>query len=246
MGSTGKSTNYGTITKPDGTVVHLPDKLVYSKDTGSGNIPQSVLDFEKQYRKAKIEHLILESSVFGTVGTHKGNAEHVSASMLEHSMADITSHNHPRTGDQQGWLSGTFSPQDISVFSNYHTTDRVTGAEGIYSITKGANFKDTLASDFATFADNMKTSNDAKIPDIQARLNADYKKLKSDFNAKAKGMSYTQFEKEYETFKKDWDNISAKYQNEVDNLANRSAIAMHNWLLDNQKKYGYTYGLTRW
>lgn len=245
MGSTGKSTNNGTILKPDGTVVQIPAGLVYSPDTGSLPISQRVLDFEKKHGDDKIEHLILWNDLFGELGQHTGDEKHVSAPIYEHQMAEITSHNHPRVGDEKGWLSGTFSPQDITVFADYHQTDRVVGYEGIYSISKGVNFDKSLAQDYKAYCDQRKQKNVAPVQDIQNRLNAEYTQLKKDFAKKTEGMSYTQFEQAYKGFAKDWDAINRKYEAEVDKLANQAVVENHNWLLANQKKYGYTYGLTR-
>lgn len=245
MGSTGKSTNYGTITKPNGTVVQLPAKLVYSEDTGSMKIPQNVLDFEKKYKNAKIEHLILQNDWYGEIGRYKGKEGKVNAPKSAHLMADLSSHNHPRTGDQEGWLSGTFSPQDIDVFAGYHTTDRVVGYEGIYSISKGNNFDNSIVSDYAKFADNLRDTNNKIITQWSKDCDNEHNALERKFKADNKGKSFDEFEKAYNKFADDWKAINNKYLNKANDLANKSAIDMHDWLLANQKKYGYTYGLTR-
>ena len=246
MGSTGKSTNNGTITKADGSVITLPERLVYSPDRGSVTIPAGVLEFEKTHQNSNVEHIILWNDFYGKVGEHTGDSKHVTAPVFEHNTADITSHNHPRVdSDEKGWLSGTFSPQDISVFSQYHKTDRVVGAEGVYSISKGANFNPALASEYSAFSAKLKQDGLAFSKDVKQRIEAEYKKLKSDLKKKVKGLSYTDFEKEYNVFSKNWDAVNRKYEAEVAEQANKFAIASHNWLLANQKKYGYTYGLTR-
>lgn len=246
MGSTGKSTNNGTITKADGSVISLPEKLVYSPDTGSMNIPKAVTDFEKSNQNSNVEHLILWSDFYGKVGEHVGDSKHVSAPIFEHQIAEITSHNHPRPeSDEKGWLSGTFSPKDIVAFSGYHKTDRVVGYEGIYSISKGANFNPALATDYTAFHEKLKQDGLVFSKDAKKRIDAEYNQLKKNFQKKALQLPYEAFEKEYQIFKKDWDAINRKYEAEVATQANKFAIASHNWLLANQKKYGYTYGLTR-
>ena len=116
-----------------------------------------------------------------------------------------------------GVLGGTFSDGDISNFSKFkQTTYRATAKEGSYSISKGANF------------------------DGNGLTNAYRAFIKTNYGNCSKACK--QLVKDYHSGKiKDKAEFGQKYTAAV----NKSLVKLHNWLLDNQSTYGYTYTLER-
>ena len=116
----------------------------------------------------------------------------------------------------EGVIGGTFSTGDINNFVKYNQhTYRATAKEGTYSISKGKNF------DGKGFATAYKQAE----RDISAKAKSDFTSL--NFKVKSGTLTYEQAVKQGAT------------------ANNKMLVALHNWLNDNQKKYGYTYTLEK-
>lgn len=115
-----------------------------------------------------------------------------------------------------GGLGGTFSEGDISNFSRFNqTTYRATAKEGTYSISKTGSFNGKALS----------RDYDLAVKRMETNLigNADSVKL------------------QYRTGKISYNQAVTSIQK----LNNAFLVEMHNWLLNNQSNYGYTYTLER-
>ena len=248
MGSTGsgkpKELGIKNVTMPDGTEIELEDELEYGTDTGKGRLPQTVTDFENKRKKAKIEYDILTRADGTVIESNKGGKRSVRSTVFANALANITSHNHPRSGDEAGILGGTFSPQDISNFMRFpnQTTLRAVAGEGTYSITKTPGLKqDTrLSAKFATDFRDFERDSGKDYDTAERAAYSVYRSIQNSNNSDVR------------LGKMDWSEASKRnhaayedYMKEVCKAQNRQLIRMHKWLIDNQKKYGYTYGLER-
>lgn len=239
MGSTGKASNVvQTVITPDGIKIGVGDYLLYGKDSGHAPMPKSVIDFENKRKFAKIEFGLI-TKVDGTALEEKrGSKGRVALSRNAFLSGDIMTHNHPRTGDEESFLGGTFSFQDLDVLSRSNIrTLRAATNEGTYSLSRGSGFNGVgLAQAYNQFETTQQnafsTARDAvyqKFVPIVSKIKADY------HNGK---ITYTEVKSKLQEQKN-------QYLNEIKTLANKDLIDAHNWLLANQKKYGYTYGLER-
>ncbi|MBP5304585.1 MAG: hypothetical protein J6Z02_01935 [Lachnospiraceae bacterium] len=120
---------------------------------------------------------------------------------------------HNHPGDPEG-LGGTFSDKDLSNMVEFgQTTYRATAKEGTYSISKGKGFQ----------GDNLVKAYKVQ----QAKT----------FDAAQK--AHDSLHNDYA-----WSKISyTEYQSGVWKINNKMLVEDHNWLLANQKTYGYTYTL---
>ena len=117
---------------------------------------------------------------------------------------------------QEGVIGGTLSPSDVDNFVQFNQhTYRATAKEGTYSMSKGKNFDGKGLSKAYTQA--------AKEIDKKTRGEVD--SLKSQMRSGA--ITYEQARKA------------------SINVVNKSLVSYHNWLIDNQKNYGYTYTLEK-
>lgn len=243
MGSTGKSTNVSSgifsVIMPDGTNISLSEELVYGADKGRSQLPQNVIDFENKRKPAKIEYILLTDADGNELESRKGGKNGVKSSLRANSQATIATHNHPRSKTEAGALGGTFSVQDLNnfaTFSNQKTVRAVAG-EGTYSITKvPGQFNRSLVRAFNDYGREI------------------YKELKITTDA-----AYKAYRNISDTAYNDWRNnrISrdqmndlsskayAEYEKTAKKVFNTELTRKHNWLIDNQKTYGYTYGLER-
>lgn len=248
MGSTGsgKSTELGikNVTMPDGTEIELEDALEYGTDAGKGRLPQTVTDFENKRRKAKIEYSLLTLSDGTEIESNRGGSGSVKSSLNARLRADILTHNHPRKGLEAGLLGGTFSAGngdnvgDITNFVHFNQkTLRAVAGEGTYSITKGANFDgEGLLRAFIAIDRQLMQEHKKTAAQINKTRNDTWDSLRDDLqNGK---IDTAQFHANSDAAYEDGNNAIRK-------SANSMLVKLHNWLLDNQTKYGYTYGLER-
>ena len=241
MGSTGRASGnqaVRAVTMPDGTKITLENDLVYSRDTGHKAMPQSVVDFENKRRTAKIEYSITTMEDGTVIETNRGGKGSVGTSFFARMRADILSHNHPRSGVETGQIGGTFSPQDISLFAKFsQKTYRAVAGEGTYSITKGERFDSTMASDFAAFERRLSSAFKTNLQKpLTDKMRAEVNKLNTDYRAGK--MTKSEADARFDALQKEY--ISKQLQG-----ANNILVSLHDWLRNNQTKYGYTYGLER-
>ena len=187
-------------------------------------------DFESTRWKNKIEFNRAVDANGNIVEERRGGKGSVKSSVKAMNAADVFTHNHPRVGDEDGFLGGTFSPQDLNNWSVYGVrVYRATAAEGTYSIAKKPGFdgrafrqyystecKNALAKERATVRPYEKTYTDTV---------REYKKGNVD---------YSEVKRTY-----------AVYKDAAVKAGNQQLVDMHNALIDGQKKYGYSYALER-
>ena len=193
----------------------------------SNAIRKQIEKFEDSNYKKKNEHNVLVDSNGNVVETNVGGKGSVGYSESAARKSTTTSHNHPRDDDKL--LGGTFSggdpddPKsggDIKGFIRYDNqiTKRATAQEGTYSISK----LDGFDGDSLLRAYNKASS----------QANAEYKKELQGYYIKYNTPGNS--------------NYSYKaYQADRAKAFNRWMVKNHNWLLDNQTKYGYYYTLER-
>lgn len=117
---------------------------------------------------------------------------------------------------QEGVIGGTFSSADLGNFNKYNQhTYRATTKEGTYSISKGKNFNGSGLV--------------AAYTRVESEMIANANKVTRSLNSKVRSgeMSFEQ----------------AVKQSRLNN--NKGLVSLHNWLIDNQKTYGYTYTLEK-
>lgn len=116
----------------------------------------------------------------------------------------------------EGVIGGTLSTGDIDNFVNHNQhTYRATTKEGTYSISRGKNF-------------------DGK------GLSAAYKKAASEFERDGNN-----FAKSLKAKMRSGELTYSEAKKQAYIAQNKNLVSYHNWLLDNQKKYGYTYTLEK-
>lgn len=204
----------------DGSVIDLSDTpLQYGKlDAAIGGQARATLEAQETKRlSAKIEYAYALDADGNPVGKEKrGGRSQCSIPYSMFADGGTLTHNHPRTGDEAGMLGGTFSSADIRGFSvRGIKTMRASAAEGTYSITKGSNFD---AQGLMSFRNSL-----------ERRINKE-----STAKVKAAGERY----KRGEITHTDLMNTAKK-------VGNAALVEIHNELIANQKKYGYTYTLER-
>ncbi|MBR5677077.1 MAG: hypothetical protein IKX20_02955 [Paludibacteraceae bacterium] len=117
---------------------------------------------------------------------------------------------------EAGVLSGPLSAGDVSNFVRFHQkTYRATGKEGTYSMSKGKDFKGK------ELTEAYKKQSDASY----AKGDAKAKALASDYRSGKLTRS--------------------EYLSKLAKANNEMLVSDHNWLLANQKTYGYSYTLER-
>lgn len=234
-GNAGNIDSVRSIMDNDKSVLSLPEDLVYGTDTGRQELPQTVQDFEKKRRTNKIEYSILTMNDGIVVSENKGGKGSVGAPTADREVADILSHNHPR---EPGVIGGTFSNGDIDNFVKFNqTTYRAVAKEGTYSITKGADFN------------GVALNHDYEMHSKQSRVeyNKVNKPAKEEYHQRHEeiGKQLMKGKISYDEAKKQNDQAYAEYLKKQTDAFNSFLLRGHNWLRENQKKYGYTYALER-
>lgn len=221
-GSSGRTVATSAITQ-SGVIADLTGSpLVYSQMNYKkmGLNEASVKQLEKFWKDHKIR-----KSEYGMSVDKDGNVvrmEHGKKGTVDPRSPQDTylmSHNHPRGSEYEaGDLGGTFSTGDTNWFTKEGKGKHVQVMtaetyEGRYIIAKGKNFDN---DGFRQWSQQIHSEAERK-----------YKNQSSNLRAKANAgeMSYTE-----------WRDASKK-------AFNAYLVGLHNEILANQKKYGYTYGL---
>ena len=244
MGSTGKTgsgVNPGvkSVVMPDGTNILLDEELVYGKDSARApQLPKNIVDFENKRRTAKIEYILLTDDAGNEIESRKGGKSGVKSTLRANSQAALITHNHPRSGAEIGALGGTFSSQDLDNFVRFNNqrTLRAVAGEGTYSISKLPGFKPSLLRAYADYGREIYS-------ELKGQADAAYKVYKN-----ASDTAYNDW-RNNRISREQMNDISSKAYKEYEKTAmkvfNTELIRKHNWLIANQSKYGYTYGLER-
>ena len=196
----------------------------------SAGAKQAAEDFEAVRWKNKIEYNRAVDANGNIIEERRGGKGSVKSTVKAMNAADVFTHNHPRSGGEDGFLGGTFSVQDLNNWSTYGVrVYRATAAEGTYSIAKKPGFdgrafrqyysseaKNAMAKERATIRPYEKTYLDTV---------REYKKGNAD---------YSEVKRTY-----------AEYKDAAVKAGNQQLVDLHNALIDGQKKYGYSYALER-
>jgi hypothetical protein len=217
-GRSGGGSRVKSVITQEGVTVDLSKTpLVYGQDAQLTDAQRKVIDdFEKRHLKSKIEYGTLVDANGNQLIEKRGGKDSVSMPTYYYNRAEVMSHNHPRTGDEAGYLGGTFSSADMDTFATTAIkTMRASAAEGTYSITKGSGFNR------GGFEQYFK----------KAESEAAQKRSKANAEAGARFMA-SQI-------------TYSQYRQERANNFNTFLVDMHNALIAGQTQCGYTYGLER-
>ena len=216
-------------------------KLVYGEDTGSSKVPQKLIDFENQKRNGKIEFNMVFDADGNLLESRKGGKKSVKVSVWSLDHGEVYTHIHPR--DDEDVYGGTFSPSDMWSFLHHSIrTYRAAGREGTYSITKSdalrqnPQLRDAMFKEYVAFEKQVQADGNKEF----AVIKKNYGDANSKIYAEYKSGSIS-----YEEYKKRNDVLYKSFSKQTADLNNKTLVALHNWFLDNRKKYGYTYGLQK-
>lgn len=225
-----KTTKTTTVNDVNGKVIELPILLVYSNLNTI--VPQSIIDFEAKRQFSKVEFGILVNNK-KIVEEHKGCKGFVNMTVDAYKRSTVFSHIHPR---KVGMIGGTFSTGDLEIFVEFKklSTYRAAAKEGVYSITKLDNFDPSVVEAYKKYDDKLGKKIEADINAAKAELD----KLKSFLKVQLNRGIMTQ-----EMSNRIYENARNEYYAKCDSINNIYLVSSHNWLLKNQKKFGYTYGL---
>lgn len=243
MGGIGKQKSTHTIKLDGRGSIEIDEPLRYGADSGRGELPKSVRDFEEKRKSSKIEYSILTMANGDVVEENMGGRRSVGASYYARNSADVLSHIHPRSADS-GSLGGTFSTGDINNFLQYNqTTYRAVASEGVYSITKGealkadAGMRSAFRHAYEAQHREFMRAHSAISRDIQIRYDDRIREIRGQ--AREGRISSSERDSLME----------GAYRQAVSENArafNNGVARLHQWLIDKQAIYGYTYGLERW
>lgn len=182
----------------------------------TGKVRTAIEEFEDKRYKNKIEFSRFVDANGNIIEENKGGKGSVRATLHARQTAEAMSHNHPRSGNENGTLGGTFSTGDLNNFVNYNqTTYRATASEGTYSISKLKGFD---GKGFKQYFTSENSKNRAAYKQAISGLNSSYR---------SGGMSW-----------KDYNAAANK-------AFNAYLVSEHNSLRAGQKLYGYHYTLER-
>ena len=235
MGSVGtvSARKIMSIVDTDGTVVDLPSELRYGTDKGA-NLPQSVSDFENRRASSKIEYGFLATATGKVLEECRGGKSRVLMTERLYAKADIFTHIHP--GDR-GLMSGTLSPTDLEDIGKYRVaTIRAVAKEGTYSLSKGENFDASIEQAYRKAYDRLSAKADKDISEANAQAEA--LRVKLNFDYRLGKISYSELQTQ-------WKAIDSDYEKACAIANNKYLLGLHNWLLQNQKRFGYTYALEK-
>lgn len=215
----------------DSNSLDLPIKLIYGSDKAS-IIPESIIDFENRRRFNKIEFGILVSDK-KVLEENRGSKGVVYMTVAYYKKATVFSHIHPRNN---GIIGGTFSYTDLDNFVEFTNlrTYRAVAREGIYSITKLNNFNSNLAKAYKKYDNKIDKETDKLIDIEKQKLDDLHAFLQRQLNIGI--LTQEMSDRIYE-------NAKNNYLKKYNSIYNLYLIKSHNWLIKNQKKYGYSYGL---
>lgn len=203
----------GRLSVGDDTILFDGDLIYTGKDEALNPAQRAAMDaWEAKRYKNKIEYGTAVDENGDLYGEKKGGKGSVNTPWTWHMVEDSAfSHNHPR---EDGMLGGTFSIQDLNVWTRYaQKTMRATAKEGTYSITKGPKFD---RRGFSAYYSNAHDKRDNELGERMKNLRTDVRNGKID---------YGEYSKQY-------------YR-----AFNSFLIGLHNDLLAGQKTYGYKYHL---
>ena len=121
MGSVGSgNTRQKNIVTLRGKNVSLPEGLKYSDKV---EVSDALKDFEEKRRNNKIEYAVVTrkygSDELYSQGELKGGKGSIQIPNRMLEQGEEFSHIHPRSGDADGVLGGTFSKEDLDTFIKY-------------------------------------------------------------------------------------------------------------------------------
>lgn len=226
-----KKTMITTVNDVNGKVIELPIALIYSDDSVA-NIPQSIIEFETKRRSNKVEFGILVNDK-KVIEEHKGCKGFVSMTVDAYKRSTVFSHLHPR---RESLIGGTFSCLDLENFAEFKKlrTYRAVAKEGVYSITKLANFDPSMVEAYKKYDAKIDKETDLEINEAKAELNRVHSFLQTQLNIGV--MTQEMSDRIYAS-------AEEEYYTKCNNITNKYFVSSHNWLHKNQKKYGYSYGL---
>ena len=217
--------------------------LVYSADSGCPEMPRSVQEFENKRKNSKIEFGMVVTADGTVLEERRGGKGSVKVSISALTNGDYLTHIHPRTGVDVDELGGTFSKEDIDNWARFNvSTYRAVASEGTYSITKSPEMLAdrsralSFTRDFTRLSRDIHTWANEQV----APLTRTYVETARDLRSRC-----LRGEISREEFRERNNEAYNSYVTQANRIANVGHINRHNWLLENQKKYGYTYGLER-
>ena len=217
--------------------------LVYSADSGRPEMPRSVQEFENKRKNAKIEYGMVVTADGTVLDERKGGKGSVKVPIRALVNGNYLTHIHPRSGYAVEELGGTFSDADINNWAGYNvSTYRAVASEGTYSITKSPSMiaNRSMATAFARDYARFIRGNHEWASQQVAPLSRTYRTQSNELRRQCLNGEISR--SEYITRN---DVIYQNYVTQANRIINVAHINAHNWLLDNQSKYGYTYGLER-
>lgn len=182
-----------------------------------GTNRQVIESFEDKYKTRKSEYGILVDKYGRVLQEQHGRTGSVSMSQFNYSRAEVMSHIHPRAKGDEGCLGGTFSYKDMVAFTKFPNlkTMRAAATEGVYSISKEANF-DKNGFDSYVYRQSITR---------QSHYNTAEKAARKDYHDGK--ITYSEYR-----------------QRNVDAF-NEYLVRLHDDFRAGQKQYGYTYQLER-
>lgn len=199
---------------------------------------KTIMDFEKKRRTNKIEYGMTVSENGYVLDERKGGKGSVKISLGSLRKGAIFSHIHPRCGEEEGCLGGTFSETDFSKYkySDIKLPMRAAAGEGIYTFIPSESF------------DAWKFLPEFEKRAKQSETNKEHKKI-----LKQRSEELAEINKEYKTgklsyedYSKKWNETKNKYTPEINRAANAYLVERHNILLEMQEEYHFTYYLEEW
>ena len=184
----------------------------------AGASRKTVEDWENKRYKNKIEFSQFSMDDGSVYEENKGARNHVGATPGARRTADVLTHNHPRYGyGEEGYLSGTFSNGDGDLDNFCRFNQRTYRATGKEGTYSISKGKNFDSKLAGEYGKAMR-SHEAEYDATMSNLR---KQLKSN------QITYTE------------QSAMAK------KAFNKWMVQNHNWLLANQKTYGYNYTLER-
>lgn len=249
MGSSGKNNNGSRsagVTDVDlgargHITVDIP--LIYSADSGSPAMPRSLQEFERKRRNSKIEYGLAVTADGNVIEERRGGKGSVRMSMRAYRTADYYTHIHPRSGHENEQIGGTFSDADINNFTgSAQLSYRAVASEGTYSITKTPEMRanPSIGANFARAYSNFLRENGRRVSAQVAPLTSQYKTASRELWNRCVNGEISRAE-----YRAQNDEAYRSYVAQANRVINVAHINSHNWLLEHQREYGYTYGLER-
>lgn len=200
-------------------------KLAYTKKQElSKEERKAIKEFEERVGVVPREWATLIDEKGNAVYLREGNEGSVLVDFQGHPEANIMSHIHPRPeNERQGmrYLGGSFSTGDIECFTDIYVTQshhRAAAVEGTYWISRNENM--TLDDRRKLLTAFKRTQTKLKKQCLERIREIDKQKTSEEISLE-------------------------EYKIKRSAAFNRWQIEKHNWLLDHQTAYNYSYGLER-